>query len=165
MLIFSHFVVTTLFLLLMRMLGLELSARIVFLCYSAGVLIDFDHLIFYPKKSWLAVKEFLSAPWETEGGKYHLHSYLQEPWFGAVILICAFIVFYATKSIVVFLPVVAFGLHILMDGLMKFDNLLLWPFSHRKFRGFLPSNSIFEYVISLILSAVALYMAFTNGLF
>ena len=142
--------------------GANLSPWIVFLCYLLGVFIDLDHLIFHPKKSWLATKKFLSGGAKAERGKYYLHSYLQEPCFGVVILIITLLIFWRIKSGVIFLPVIALWLHILMDSIMKFDNLLLWPFSHRKFKGFLPSNSRFEYIISLILSALILYAAFAR---
>jgi membrane-bound metal-dependent hydrolase YbcI (DUF457 family) len=162
MLLFSHFVITTVVLLLAQKLGAHLSPWIIFLCYLLGVFIDLDHLIVHPKKSWLAAKGFLSGAPKAERGKHYLHSYLQEPWFGVVILIIAFFIFWRAQSGIVFLPVAALWLHILADGLMKFDNLLLWPFSHRKFKGFLPSNSRFEYIASSALSAVVLYMVFAR---
>lgn len=162
MLFFSHFVITTVILLLAKRLGADLSFTVIFFVYLLGILIDLDHIIIYPKKSWLAAKEFLSDSKNAERGKYYLHSYLQEPWFGVVILIFTFFIFLRVQSGVIFLPAIALWLHILMDSIMKFDNLLLWPFSHRKFKGFLPSNSRLEYIVSLILSAVVLCAAIIN---
>jgi len=94
------------------------------------------------------------------GDRYILHSYLQEPICALVFLIIISVIFF-TKNVswVIFLPVMALSLHIIMDSMMVFSNMLLWLFSKKEFKGFLPSNTEFELIIDIVaLFFIAVYL-------
>lgn len=152
MLFFSH-LAATLFLILAAQKFTPVDFNAIIFTIIAGVLIDFDH-IFYPKKSFIAAKEFILKKQKKEmytGSRYVLHSYLQEPIFVFVLLIIASVIFFTKNaSWVIFLPVIALSLHIIMDSLMVFRKMLLWPFSKKEFKGFLPSNTKLEFIIDVI---------------
>lgn len=152
MLFFSH-LAATLFLILAAQKFTPVDFNVIIFTIIAGVLIDLDH-IFYLKNSFIAAKEFILKKQKKEmytGGHYALHSYLQEPIFVFVILIIASVIFFTkNNSWVIFLPAIALSLHIIMDSLMVFGNMLLWPFSNKEFKGFLPSNTKLEFIIDVI---------------
>lgn len=154
MLFFSHLIATLLLILVVHKFA-PVGLNIIIFSVIAGVLIDFDHIIFYPKKSFIVSKEFILNKRQKKeayvGGHYVLHSYLQEPICAFVFLIITSVIFFTEDaSWVIFLPAMALILHVIMDSLMVFVNTLLWPFSKKEFKGFLPSNTKFEFVVDII---------------
>ncbi len=165
MLATTHFAATTSLLLAARQLGINLTSEVIVLTYTFGNLIDLDHLIFYPKQSWQAALEFIKGRGQKSAGQYHLHSKLQEPFFAVIVWMIALVGWQCSDWPVLLLPAGALTLHVFLDSLMRFKNYLLWPFSKRAFHGWIPSNTLVEYVGSIILSIVVIYLSFKIGLF
>jgi len=170
MLATTHFVATTSLLLIARQLGMTLTREAIILSYTFGNLIDLDHLFLYPQKSLIAARDFLASKLHRkkfyyQSGKYCLHSYLQEPWFAVIMGLAALILYFIFQNKILILPALALSVHVVMDGLTKFANYLFWPFSKKPFIGWLPSNTLAEYVSSIILSILVIYLSFKTGLF
>ncbi|PIP31881.1 hypothetical protein COX24_01220 [bacterium (Candidatus Gribaldobacteria) CG23_combo_of_CG06-09_8_20_14_all_37_87_8] len=158
MLATTHLLATTIILFIFSRVWGDIPLNIIILTYIFGTAIDIDHIIFHPKESFTAIAGFFHKD-KSMCGKYYLHSYLQEPWFALLILVISTLIFWQTSNKFVFLPGIGLVLHVIMDVLMKFDNLLLYPFSSKPFEGFIPSNTTIEYIVSITLLLV-LYLSY-----
>lgn len=159
MLAISHFIITALILFFGKKILGDISLAVIFLSYLFGVFIDLDHLIFHFQESVREFKKNLTGKFkERERGKKYLHSVFQEPWFFFALLIITTVLFLFTKKTEVFLPTFCLGTHIFFDALMDFDNFLLWPFSKKKFRGFIPSGTLVEIIVSIFLLVVFVFI-------
>ena len=152
MLITSHLAATVA---VSRWLGLsvpELSTAL-----AGGVLLDLDHLVVNGK--WFVdVKNFLRSGIVTHG-EVKQHSWLlQEP-------LCGLIVGALTGlAVAAWWPQVRWwvfpffqGMHIIMDGAMRYRHEPLMPFSRWSYRGWIRSNSKTELAVSsAILAAILL---------
>lgn len=166
MLATSHLVITTVLLIAARKMGLDVSLPVIVWAYLLGNVIDLDHIIGHPQESILAVKGFFQGERRAHSGRYYyMRSRLQEPWFGVATLAVSLPIMSFTQNKAVLLPVVALVLHIALDAVMKFNNHLGWPVSKKGFTGFIPSNTLTEYIISVPLVFVAFYLAFSVGVF
>jgi len=167
MIITSHFVATTSVLLLAKRFGINITNEIIIWTYIFGNLIDIDHLVASPKLGLRRLKEslFRLNHNKVEPGKYYIHSVLQEPWLFVVMAVVSFAIYLRTNNGAIFLPASALGVHILLDVIMKFENKLLWPFSKKGYYGWLKSDTVIEYVLSIVATIIVIYFAFQERLF
>jgi hypothetical protein len=126
-------------------LGIPLNQELILLSYGTGVLIDTDHILFFPRKSVKSFRKAMKTLDQPElRGKEILHTPAQEP-FTAIVLYSLF-----GFSI----PLISFTIHILLDKLMKYENRLLWPFSNRKYIGIIPSGTVLEGILGSITAVI-----------
>jgi len=149
MLIATHLLST---LIISRLFSLETPE--VYVALAAGVGIDLDHLIVNTK--WLQdVKNFFQGK-KIERG-INQHSYCQEPLFGLVfgIMVGIFIHFLISPIRWWVFPLSLLS-HIILDSFMRFDHWPFFPLSNYKYRGFIPSGTKIE----LLISTVGLFLFF-----
>lgn len=120
-----------------------------FLAFLFGVGIDFldtPHLLASFKVF------FLGQAWFGIGGQYYLRSFIQEP----VSLIWVIIIGLLLKSSI---PAIFFSLHVAMDYICLYEKRPFWPFFIYSTRwGLIPSGTFLEFIISLGLLLILLYI-------
>lgn len=145
MLIPTHITATNFLLISCHYLGIPLSFQTIVLSYLAGVFVDMDHIIFFPRKS---IESFRNAIRTLDQpklrGKEMLHTPLQEP----AAALALFTVFGLQ------IPTISLIIHIILDTLMKYENKVFWPLSKKGFKGLLPSGTITEGILGTIAAAI-----------
>lgn len=144
MLITSHLAVTVLTAKTLSLGGPELIAA-----FAGGVLLDADHLFVNTK--WISdIKNFLLYGTMTHG-EIKQHSWMQEPLFGLVAGVGIGIIFsWLWPGVRWWIFPLFQGLHIGMDALMRYEHTPFVPWSDRKYRGPIMSNTKTELALSLL---------------
>ncbi len=150
MLIFTHLAIT---LLIGKSLVISRNEWIVALI--AGIGIDIDHLLVNSK--WIDdIRNFIRYGRVTHG-KAIQHSWIQEPLSG-MLFGCLFgwILYLSSLSIRWWILPFFLAVHILMDALMKYEHRPFAPFSNWNYTGFVPSATVHELWISIVLLVMVL---------